>query len=169
MIRLLAVLMCATFMLAGPAAAQDEPAAQAAEAAPADKGGDYPQRLELAKRMHEIRPAAMQIDNAISQVAQRLPAKDQDTFKLSMKQVLDYKAIEAQSVEAMAEIFTVSELQAMVDYYSRPEAESAAKKYKEYQQRVQPEIIKMLDRAMMQVRTGTNPGSKPGMSMPPGR
>ena len=54
----------------------------------------------------------------------------------------------------MAEIYTLPELEAMVEYYSKPEAKSAAEKQEAYQDKVGPEITKMLDKALMEMRTG---------------
>ena len=71
-----------------------------------------------------------------------------------MRGVLNYQAIEKISIDAMAETYTLPELQAMVDYYSKPEAISAAAKDQAYGQKVYPEIMRMLDAAMMKVRTG---------------
>jgi len=122
--------------------------AQAAQ----DEG--YRHRLELAKKMHELRPTKDQVYEAIDRVAENQPEAERETFVAAMRNVLNYRAIENISVEAMAETYTEAELQAMVEYYSRPEAISAAAKDAEYSQKVYPEIIRMLDQAMMRVRTG---------------
>ena len=104
--------------------------------------------------MHALRPTKDQVYNAIDQVAMSQPADQQEAFKTAMKSVLNYKAIEKISIDAMAETYTLAELQAMVDYFSKPEAISAAAKETEYSKKVYPEIIRMLDQAMMKVRTG---------------
>lgn len=122
--------------------------------------GDAALRLDLAERMHKIRPARTQIDSAIEQVAQgNVPPQEQQAFILSMKRIIDYKALEKASIQTMAETFTYPELKAMVDYYEKPEASSANEKFPEYQKKISPLIYQMLDRAIMQVRTGSAPGS----------
>jgi hypothetical protein len=137
--KLLLVLGC-VMLISGPALAQD--------------AGSLEKRLELATKMHEFRPAREQVDNAINAVSERLPEADRENFKAAMQGALNYKAIEKISIDAMAETFTEEELTAMVEYYSKPEARSVTDKYPEYQQKVGPEIIQMIDKAMMRVRTG---------------
>lgn len=137
------ILSCAA-LLAVPAAAQGQ-----------DMGSPE-KRLELAQKMHEFRPAREQVDSAIETVSQRLPEAERAAFRTSMQSVLNYKAIEKISIDAMAETFTEAELEAMVEYYSKPEARSVTDKYPQYQQKVAPEIVKMIDRAMMRARTGAS-------------
>jgi hypothetical protein len=67
---------------------------------------------------------------------------------------LNYEALEKISIDAMAETYTVAELEAMNEYYSKPEAKSAQPKYSNYANKVFPEITRMLDEAVMRVRTG---------------
>ena len=118
---------------------------------------DLQRRLELAEQMHEFRPAREQVDHAIDSVAARLPASDQESFKSTMGNILNYKAIERVSIDAMAETFTEAELEAMVAYYKQPEARSVSDKYDEYYARVGPEIVKMIDAAMMRMKLGDAP------------
>lgn len=118
--------------------------------------GDSGRRQELAVQMNERRPASAQVDIAIRQIAEQLPESDRDGFITFMKNNLDYKAIENISIDAMAETFTVEELEAMVEYYSKPEALSASEKLPEYQKKVSPEITRMIDKVMMKARTGGN-------------
>lgn len=140
---------------------QAEMSVEAAEVAETEKdgekttgGSDYQARLALSKEMHEIRPAAEQVNNAIDSVALKMPESARNDFKTKMRNFLNYRAIERISINAMAETYTLEELEAMVEYYSKPEAQSAVEKTSEYQQKVQPEIVRMIDRAVMQMRTG---------------
>ncbi len=115
---------------------------------------DLPQRLEIAKKLHELRPTADQVNDGIDQVAETQPEAEREAFKTAMRAALNYKTLEKISIDAMAETYTVPELQAMLDYYSKPEAKSAGEKDEEYAKKVYPQITKMLDEAMMRVRTG---------------
>lgn len=121
---------------------------------------DWAERLALATRMHEIDPAASQLDDAIATVSARLPASERKGFEIAMKKILDYKTLEKTSIEAMAETFTLAELKAMVAYNETPEARAISEKFPLYQQKVQPRVYEMLDRAMMQVRTGSVSGNQ---------
>jgi len=57
----------------------------------------------------------------------------------------------------MVELFTVAELEKMVDYFGSVEAKAIEKKLPQYQEKIQPEIIRMLDAAMIAERTGNAP------------
>ncbi len=115
---------------------------------------DYDKRHDLSVTMHKFHPAREQVEAAIEQAAQSQEPGEQEAFRTAMRNVLNYEAIEKISIDAMADIYSAAELQAMVDYYSKPEAKTASKKDPEYANRVYPEIVKMLDQAMMRVRTG---------------
>jgi hypothetical protein len=132
-------LLAAFLLLAIPAHAQDS---------------DVNARLELARRMHDIRPTETQVNAAIDQAAAQQPEESREAFRTAMRKVLNYKAIEQTSIDAMAKVYTTEELKAMVEYYSKPEARSAGEKEQEYAKIVYPEIIRLLDQAVMRVKTG---------------
>ncbi|MBI4030604.1 MAG: hypothetical protein HY370_02915 [Proteobacteria bacterium] len=145
-------------MLAFPAMAQDS----------AGKPVDMAQRLDLAKKMHEIRPAKVQIEAAVEQLSQRIPPPDRPRFKDIMMKSMDFEKLDKLSVETMAEVFTAPELERMVGYFGSAEAASISQKMPVYQSIVQPEIAKMVDAAMMSARTGSSvPG--PQQSAPPSK
>lgn len=111
-------------------------------------------RVALAEEMHKIRSTKDQVDGAIKRAAKTLPANEREAFTAAMSTILNYRAIERISVDAMAETYTVEELEAMVEYYKKPEAITAAKKMRSWIEKVQPEIQRIIDKAMMQVRAG---------------
>ncbi len=112
-------------------------------------------RVELAQKMHSIRPTSEQVQSAIIRASQSVPLEERESFIAAMSTVLNYKAIERISVDAMAEIYTVPELEAMVAYYGKPEAKSASKeKSKRWTAVINQEIGSVIDKAMMRVRTG---------------
>ncbi|MCK5285396.1 MAG: DUF2059 domain-containing protein [Alphaproteobacteria bacterium] len=111
-------------------------------------------RQELARKMQDIRPARKQVDDAVEQFVSSLPANEQEIYKTALQKILNYKALERISIDAYADTFTEKELIAMVEYYSKPEARSASDKTSQYAQKVYPEIIRMLDKAMMKIKTG---------------
>lgn len=111
-------------------------------------------KLELAKKMHQIRPTSQQIDSAIQQVARRLPEQQRQQFVTIMTESLNYNAIERISIDAMVDVFTLKELEAMVEYYSKPEAVSASDKMSDWAKVVQPEIASLIDKALMKIRLG---------------
>jgi hypothetical protein len=117
---------------------------------------EYDMRVDLAIEIHKFRPAKTQVNAAIEQVSNALPAGEREAFRIAMSQVLNYNVIEEISINAMVETYTQAELRAMFEYYAKPEARSASDKYSEYASRVQPEIVKIIDKAMMRMRTGGN-------------
>lgn len=180
--KILALALLGGFLVVGPAYAAEEAAAgeavsadklladrtpkeePKAEAKPAEEPAPKPaskqdpstqaKRLELAEKMHEIRPTRDQVDSAIRRASESVPPKDKEAFIAAMSTILNYKAIERISIDAMAEVYTVAELEAMIEYYSKPEAKSATAKIRDWAAIVQPEINRIIDKAMMRVRTG---------------
>lgn len=111
-------------------------------------------KVALAKTMHVIRPTRDQVEAAVNRVAQQLRPQDRQNFVIAMRASLNYNAIERISIDAMVETYTLKELESMVEYYSKPEAKSASRKIAAWAGQVQPQIAKMLDEAMMRIKTG---------------
>lgn len=111
-------------------------------------------KIALAKQMHKIRPTRDQVDSAVSRASLSVPAQSRLSFVNAMSSMLNYNAIERISVDAMIETYTLAELEAMVEYFSKPEAISASNKMRNWAVIVQPEIIRMIDKAMMRIKTG---------------
>lgn len=117
---------------------------------------DEDQRLELAQKMHDIKPARLQLEAAIDGVArQRVPEDKRAAFKKVMLDMMDVEKLEGLSIKAMAEIFTVAELERMIDYFGSAEAQSIADKLPVYQAIITPELTKMVDAALLELRTGS--------------
>ncbi len=136
------------------------PVAYAQEAAPdtSQDDGAFIRRLELSRKIQDLRPAKDQIESAIDRYTARLPQAKREVYKSAIREVFNYKALEKASIDAYAEIYTEGELQAMYNYYKTPEAATASEKSGQYAKIVYPEIIRMLDRAMMRVKTGSASG-----------
>jgi hypothetical protein len=116
---------------------------------------DYERRHELAEKMQELRPAREQVDSAVDQYVMQMPADQRESYRTALRSMLNYKALEKISVDAYAEVYTAQELQTMVEYFSKPEAQSASDKIDKYANIVYPEIVRMLDKAMMRAKTGS--------------
>lgn len=119
----------------------------------ADEG--FKTRLEIARKIQGVRPVRDQVDNAVEQYLQsRVPPQQRESYRRALQNAVSYKALEKISVDAYAETFTEKELSSMLEYYQKPESISAARKVPQYSNIILPEIVRMLDRAMMRVRTG---------------
>ncbi len=111
-------------------------------------------KTALAKKMHEIRPTRIQVDAAVKRASVMLPENERTSFVNVMNSMLNYNAIERISMDSMVETYTLKELETMVDYYSKPEALTASLKMGYWVKAVQPEITRMIDKAIMRIKTG---------------
>lgn len=121
-------------------------------ALPKDK---YEERLELARKMHEIWPVRPRVEDALDAVAEQVPAGERLKFKASMRKAIKFQALEEASIDAMADIFTVKELEAMIAFYGSKEGRSVSHKTSDYERALQPEMIKMIDKALLDAKLGT--------------
>lgn len=120
----------------------------------ATDSGSEEKRAELAEKMHEIRSARGQAEAAIEQLTAKMPEDKQEVFRTRLLQVFDVQALERSSVEAMAEVFTASELEKMIDYFGSEEGRRISEKMVIYQELVRPDLVLLLDEALMTIRTG---------------
>jgi hypothetical protein len=116
---------------------------------------DLAERQALAKKIHQIKPVREQVEAVVQEISTRLPEENREQFKSKMLEVFDFDTLEKSSEDAMAEVFTAAELKRMIEYFGSDEAKTIAQKMPIYQQLVQPQITKLVDQAMMTVRTGT--------------
>lgn len=118
------------------------------------KEENYAKRLELSKQMHEIWPVRPKVESAIDAVGEEVPEADRAKFKAAMRRAMKFKALEEASIDAMAEIFTVDELTAMIEFYGSKEGRSVSYKTGDYEAALQPLMIKMIDKALLDTRLG---------------
>ncbi len=116
---------------------------------------DYDERLERAQKMHEIWPIRPKIEAALERVAQNIPQTERLRFKAAMRKAIEFQALEEASIDAMAEIFTAKELDAMIDFYGSKEGRSVSVKTGDYEQALQPVLVKMLDKALLDTKLGS--------------
>lgn len=140
MIRILIVICFLSF----PAFAQEIPA-------PAD---DSAQRLELSEKMHDIWPVRTKVEDALDIASESFPEEERAKFKAGMRKAIKYDQLEEESIAAMAKLFTAAELQAMVNFYGSPEGRAVAAKTDDYMRALEPVMTRMLDQALIEVRTG---------------
>lgn len=148
------------FLFSLPASAQENaddvlsetPSEQAVEA-PQEE--NYQTRLDLSKQMHEIWPTRPKVESAIDSIGEQVPQAERAKFKAAMRRAVKFKALEEKSIETMAEIFTVKELEAMIKFYGSKEGRSVAFKTGDYEASLQPLLIKMIDKALLDTRLGS--------------
>lgn len=152
-------LSCA--FLVSPAFAQEttEPlvAPQEGQIETADEAlgdADFDQRLALSKKMHEIWPVRPKIERALDRIAEQLPDQNRMEFKSAMRKAINFQSVEQASIEAMADIFSVAELEAMIAFYGSKEGRSVSFKTDDYERSLQPLLAKMLDKAILDTKLG---------------
>ena len=111
-------------------------------------------RIELARKIHDLQPVKAQVDSAIRAYVAVFPPSQHEKIEASLSSILNHEAIETVSLDAYVDTFTVEELEVMYNYYALPQYESISEKSEAYNSVVYSEIVRLLDRAMMRVRTG---------------
>ncbi len=120
---------------------------------PADDD-NYEERLKLSRNMHEIWPIRPKIENALEVISKQIEPTKRLEFKSGMRNALEYDALEEASVDVMADIFSVAELQAMIDFYGSKEGRSVSFKTTDYEQALIPIMTKMVDKALLDSKLG---------------
>ena len=118
-------------------------------------------RVELATQMHDIWPVSTRVEEAISMVADDVPDNERDAFKSRMRKAIDQEELKRESIAAMAKTYSEAELKAMVEFYGSAEGRSISAKTEEYMKLLQPVMVKMLDSALLKMRTGAPLQSTP--------
>ncbi len=122
-----------------------------------DDGAAYDQRLALALKMNEIWPIRLRIETAIAAAAESFPLERRPEVKAALRKNIQFDQIEEESIKAMAETFSSEELQAMIDFYGSENGRSISAKTSAYEHALRPSLIKMMDKAMLDVKTGKKP------------
>ncbi len=112
------------------------------------------QRIALSKKMHDIWPVRPKIESAIDVVGEQAPATERARFKAAMRKAMDFNALETKSIETMADIFTVAEIEAMIEFYGSKEGRSVSFKTGDYEAALQPLLLQMIDKALLDTRLG---------------
>jgi len=160
MTRFLLILPLLLFSV--PAMAQEDgtpvdasAALKEAPAKPAVLTADEKERLELAGKMHEIWPIRTRVETALEAVSKNFPEERHDEVKAALRKAIKYDELEEESIKAMAQTFTAPELKAMIAFYGSDEGKSISAKTADYELALRPVMTKMMDAAMLQLRTGS--------------
>ena len=113
-----------------------------------------PTRLELAGKMHEIWPIRTRIETALDAVSESFPPDRQAEVKAALRKSIQFDQVEEASIRAMAQTFTEEELAAMIEFYGSETGRSISAKTSSYEAVLRPIMVQMMDRAMLDLRTG---------------
>ncbi len=163
MIRFFSLLAFVAMLFVSPAIAQEDADSVLAGQEQASslqesevEGKDvYEERLKLSRKMHEIWPIRPKVESALEVVSEQLPQDERLKFKAGMRKAIKFKALEEASVDAMADIFSVKELLAMIEFYGSKEGRSVSHKTSDYELALQPVFVEMIDKALLDIKLGS--------------
>ena len=116
---------------------------------------DYEERLNLSRKMHEIWPVRPKVETALDIFAEQIEPQERAAFKAAMRKAIKFKALEEASVDAMADIFSIKELEAMIAFYGSKEGRSVSHKTGDYEKALEPVLVEMIDKALLNVKFGS--------------
>lgn len=129
-------------------------AADSATPAAAVSASERAERIKYATDFADIKPIREAIDRDIEAAAMGMTDDEKEEFMRFVQLRIDYEKIEKESIDMMADMFTVPELKAMVTYYGSPEGKSAEDKAMVYTSKIGPQIASAIDGALMDAKLG---------------
>jgi hypothetical protein len=105
-------------------------------------------RAKLADEYLKEVPVKDLLDDIAEKLAASVPENKREEFKSMLTKHFDLDALVAAEKAALAKVFTVGELNAMIQYQSTPEGKSSMKKMGAYMANLMPVIQAELRKAM---------------------
>jgi hypothetical protein len=139
------------------------PAETSVEDEAADATSDDPDaavKFELAKKILKINPVQKDLDDAVSALAQQVPANRRVLFKSIIDRSIKIDRLNTAAQLAFVEVFTVSELQTMLDYYSSEDGMAIQEKMPEFEEKLEPVIRSMVEDAVFNIKNSNVDFSK---------
>lgn len=139
------------------------PAETSAEDEAADATSDDPDaavKFELAKKILKINPVQKDLDDAVAALAQQVPANRRVLFKSIIDRSIKIDRLNTAAQLAFVEVFTVSELQTMLDYYSSEDGKAIQEKMPEFEEKLEPVIRSMVEDAVFNIKNSNVDFSK---------
>lgn len=127
---------------------------EAVKAAAEALSAEEKERLNLAIKMHEIWPIRTRMEAALESVAANFPEDKQTEIKAAMRKSIKFDQLEEESIKAMADVFTSEELKAMIDFYGSDTGRAISAKTGDYEMAMRPVMTRMIDAAMLDLKTG---------------
>ena len=82
-------------------------------------------------------------------IAEQIEPQERAAFKAAMRKAIKFKALEEASIDAMADIFNIKELEAMIAFYGSKEGTlNLPFKTGDYEKVLEPVLIEMIDKAL---------------------
>lgn len=120
---------------------------------------EFEQRLVLAREINQHQPVGDRVREILEVMSENLILTDleEEQFIISIYNNMDIADLEELSVESMAEIFTLPELEAMLAYYSQVESDVIKEKSGLYRQQIDPAISASIQRTLLRLQALPNP------------
>lgn len=112
--------------------------------ASAQDSSDMARKLELAKQYSASVPVAEEIEKSISELTIQVPVEKRALLKSTLQRNIKIDQLQSVSEMSLADVFTVAELEALVNFYKTPEGKAIKDKMPEYQSRLEPILGQMI-------------------------
>lgn len=112
-----------------------------------------PTKETLARQYYDLNPLWRSVSNAIRLHARDMPEKQRLIFITALEKSIDKEEIRATALPIIAELYTEGELQRLIEYYEDPLIRSALAKEETFNRKVAPYITRIIDEALLRVRT----------------
>jgi len=109
---------------------------------------DMAKKLKLAKRYSTSVPVAKEIDKSIEELVVQVPVEKRVLLKSTLERNIKIDQLQSVSEMALADVFTVKELEALVRFYETSEGKAIKEKMPEYQSRLEPILGQMIRNAV---------------------
>lgn len=106
------------------------------------------QKLELAKQYSGFISIEEEVNKSIEDLVVQLPVEKRALLKSTLERNIKVDQLQSVSEMALADVFTVKELQALVNFYSTPEGMAIKEKMPVYQSRLEPILGQMIKDAV---------------------
>ena len=110
--------------------------------APVAAQDDRTARRAAAERYIAVADLDSMWNGTIAELAKTLPSEHQRPFVAYMEQMIDTTRMRGMLAQSMIDTFTVTELNALADFYGSPAGKSIMKKFPVYMAAIMPAIQK---------------------------
>lgn len=122
------------------------------------------ERVELARQYIASVPVEDEIKAAIDQMANNIQADQRLLFRSIADKSIDYTKLREAAVKSTAEIFTESEIKAMIDFFGSTDGRAIRAKLPQYEAQIQPVLNEVLQAFVLKLQENNvslAPGANP--------
>jgi len=105
---------------------------------------DMAAKLNLAKQYTQSVSIEDEINKSIEELVVQVPVEKRALLKSTLERNIKTDRLQSVSEMALADVFTLDELKALVDFYSTAEGKAIKEKMPQYQARLEPILGQMI-------------------------